>query len=292
MIADVAFDAPIAHPFSYRVPEGLTLARGQRVLAPLRGASRVGVVVDVRSSGDGEKLKPILHALEPMPLLDAQALDLVGWIAADSATSFGSTCLTLLPPPAATPISRARFEITNRDTPMPELLTGAGREARLIERIASGGATTLVVAADIDAAARWAQRLSKLGHVVRLDSGVADAERSQAWQALVAGKAALAVGTRSALLAPLPVGATLALIDEHEAAHKPPGQPRLHSRDVVLERAARARLQAALTSATPSVETWWRADSGRARLVSGDVAPWPMVQIADTRGILKVEPLT
>src|SRR5215813_12645189 len=174
MIADVAFDAPITHPFSYRVPEGLTLARGQRVLAPLRGASRVGVVVDV-TPAEGEKLKPILRVLEPMPLLDACALDLVGWIPADCATSFGSTCLTLLPPPAPTPISRATFEATNREPSIPQLLIGAGREARLMERIAGDGATTLVLAADIDGAARWAQRLGKLGHVVRLDSGVADA---------------------------------------------------------------------------------------------------------------------
>src|SRR5262249_30427505 len=163
--------------------------------------------------------------LEPMPLLDARALDLVGWIAADSATSFGSTCLTLLPPPAPTPISRATFEATNREPSIPQLLIGAGREARLMERIAGGGTTTLVLAADIDGAARWAQRLGKLGDVVRLDSGVADAERSHAWQALAAGKAVLAVGTRSALLAPLPAGAAIALIDEHEAAHKPPGAP-------------------------------------------------------------------
>src|SRR5438128_7666515 len=38
MVADVAFDAPIAHPFSYRVPEGLTVTRGQRVLASRESA--------------------------------------------------------------------------------------------------------------------------------------------------------------------------------------------------------------------------------------------------------------
>jgi len=291
MIADVAFDAPITHPFSYRVPEGLTLARGQRVLAPLRGASRVGVVVDVRSDED-ETLKPVLRALEPMPLLDAQALDLIAWVAVDSATSFGSTCLTLLPPPAPTPISRASFEATNREPSIPELLIGAGREARLIERIAGDGATTLVLAADIDGAARWAQRLGKLGHVVRLDSGVADAERSQAWQALAAGKSALAVGTRSALLAPLPAGATIALIDEHEAAHKPPGAPRMHTRDIALERTRREHLRALLTSATPSVELWWQCDSRRMRLDAPAPTPWPVVSVADTRGIAKREALT
>src|SRR5207244_2795008 len=203
MVADVAFDAPIAHPFSYRVPEGLTVTRGQRVLAPLRGASRVGVVVDVRAD-DGEKLKPILRAVEPAPVLDDATLDLVGG----------------------------------------------------------------------------------------LDSGVADAGRSQAWHALAGGQATLAVGTRSALLAPLPAGATVALIDEHEAAHKPPGAPRMHTRDIALERARRDGLRALLTSATPSVELWWQCDSGRMRLDGPPPAPWPVVSVAATRGIAKREALT
>src|SRR5207247_9700454 len=101
--------------------------------------------------------------------------------------------------------------------------------------------------------------------------------RAGGWGAAAAGDAGLGVGTRSALLAPLPAGATLGLVDEHAAAHKPPGPPRLHSRDVVLERAARDGLDVVLTSATPSVETWWRAASGRARPVPGRAAGGPRV---------------
>src|SRR5437867_13037643 len=102
MVADAPSDAPIAHPFSYRVPEGLTVTRGERVLAPLRGASRVGVVVDVRAE-DGEKLRSILSAVEPATVHDDATLDLVDWNVAYSATSLGSTCLTLMPPPTSTP---------------------------------------------------------------------------------------------------------------------------------------------------------------------------------------------
>src|SRR5205814_2170764 len=47
-----------------------------------------------------------------------------------------------------------------------------------------------------------------------------------------------------------------------------------------------------LTSATPSVEMWWRADSGRAEAVPAPPGPWPAVSPADTRGILRGEPLT
>ncbi|MEK7715007.1 MAG: primosomal protein N', partial [candidate division NC10 bacterium] len=140
--------------------------------------------------------------------------------------------------------------------------------------------------------ARWAQRLAKLGRVVRLDSGVGDDERAAAWRALGEGSARLATGTRSALLAPLRPPAMLVLLDEHEPAHKPPGPPRIHSREVVLERAERERCALLLSSATPSAEMWWRADSGRAEMAAAAPGPWPAVSLADTRGILRREPLT
>jgi primosomal protein N' (replication factor Y) len=352
-IADIVFDAPLDHPFSYRVPSGWRLRRGQRVAAPLGRAERIGIVVALRES-DGAGLKPLTRVVDEAPALDGDSLELARWIAEQSLSSLGSTLSALMPPSVSeretgsgrgwpeidgsrlrsvsereTGSGRGWPEIdgsrlrsvserenaANRGWPavdaqglrmssassradaerelfLPDVFIGAGRERRLLERVATTSTPALVIVPDVESAGRWSQRLEKYGSVARLDSGVDDQTRERAWAELSAGSARLAVGTRSALLAPLPAGATLALVDEHEAAHKPPGPPRLHSRDIVLERAARAQLRVTLTSATPSVETWWRADSGHARLVAGDSTPWPTVQIADTRGILKVEPLT
>jgi primosomal protein N' (replication factor Y) (superfamily II helicase) len=304
-VADVAFDLPLPHPFSYRVPDDCTITVGQRVVAPLGRARRTGVVVGVREGEDDARLKSLLSLVDDAPVLDAAGVDLARWIAAQSLSSPGGTLAALLPPVILEREAGLKRGWPVRDgsrlrtpsavnaggaTIKPELFVGAGRETRLLEWI--GGGPALVVVPDVEAAARWAQRLAKRGPVVRLDSGADDGERAAAWAALRAGTATLAVGTRSALLAPLPMGATLALVDEHEAAHKPPGPPRLHSRDIVLERATRERLRAILTSATPSVEMWWRADSGRAELGHIDPGPWPVTQVADTRRILRREPLT
>jgi len=293
MIADVAFDAPVAHPFSYLVPEGWTLAPGQRVLAPLRGAQRVGMVVALRA-GDDASLKPLGRVADPEPVLSPTQLDLVGWISAESLSSIGSTCAALLPPPArsGSGSSPARRSPRPSPAPKPELFTGAGRETRALERIERTDGTVLVLAPDVETSARWAQRLAKLGPAVRLDSGVGDEARAAAWRALGEGTARLATGTRSALLAPLVAPTTLVLVDEHEAAHRPPGHPRIHAREVVLERARREGAQVLLTSATPSVETWWRADAGRFTAATAPPGPWPAVALADTRGILRREPLT
>src|SRR5204863_5598849 len=113
--------------------------------------------------------------------------------------------------------------------PAPLVLSGSGRERRLLDLVAAAPAA-LVITADVESAGRWTQRLEKLDRVARLDSGAPDAERAEAWVTIASGRGRLAVGTRSALLLPLPADALVALVDEHGATRKPPGPPRPHSR--------------------------------------------------------------
>jgi primosomal protein N' (replication factor Y) len=288
-IADIVFDVPVPHPFSYLIPDETAVAPGQRVRAPLHGGPRVGLVVGVRE-GVGTGLKALTSPVDAAPVLSAAQLDLARWIAAQSLSTLGSTCAALIPPGGNGAAPQAR---TPAHTPeRARVLVGHGRERRLLETIVAAAGPSLVLVPDLDAAARWAARLGKAGPVERLDSGADDAERAAAWRALVAGRARFVVGTRSALLAPLAAGGILALVDEHEAAHKPPGAPRIHPRDVVFERARREPFTPILTSATPSVETWWRADAGRLQLDTAAAGPWPAVSVADTRGILRREPIT
>jgi len=290
-VADVVFDTPVAHPFSYVVPEGWHVTAGQRVFASLKGARRAGVVLAVRAQ-NGRGLKP-LAAVAAAPALTTAQLDLARWIASQSLSSLGSTCAAILPPPDP---SRERATAdtgsARADHGVPELLLGGGREQRLLELLAARGG--LVLVPDVESARRWSTRVAArggAGSVVRLDSGVDEGDRARAWAALAAGDARGAIGTRSALLAPVGVG-VLAVVDEHEAAHKPPGPPRLHTRDIALERGRRDSVPVVLTSATPSVEVWWRTTTGRIATTPPRSTPWPAVTIADTRGILRREALT
>jgi primosomal protein N' (replication factor Y) len=290
LIADVVFDLPLHRPFSYLVPPGQRLSRGQRISAPLHGRQRVGLVVELRE-GDAMGLKPIQRALEPVPILSSAALALGRWAAAESLSSLGSTLLSLLPPlpraGSAEPVAPAA-EPHRGAAPLPELWVGSQREARLAEALAGGAEAALVIVPDRESAARWARRLD----AARLDSGAPDADRRAAWFAAARGRARVVVGTRSALLAPLPAPASVALLDEHDAAHKPPGAPRLHSRELLRERARLEGSRLLLLSPTPSVESWWRADSGRFLRPAPEPGPWPEILTADTRGILRHHPLT
>jgi primosomal protein N' (replication factor Y) (superfamily II helicase) len=296
MIASVAFDAPIGHPFSYRVPPGVTVVPGQRVRAPLGRAPRVGLVLAVQE-GAGERLKPLQSVVDAAPSISDPELDLVRWIAAESFSSIGSTALAFLPPPLGRPAGDGRT-VTSIDSslaqadPATELFVGSGRERALLDRVAHADGSVLVVTADVEAATRWAQRLGKMRPVARLDSGVTDGERAAAWDDVRNGRASMVVGTRSALLVPLPSPAQFALIDEHDPAHRPPGHPRIHSREILVERARRQTGRLLMTAGTPSVEMWHASSIGAAKILTGEPAPWPSVSIADTRGILRREPLT
>jgi primosomal protein N' (replication factor Y) len=288
VLADVAFDLRLGRSFTYRVPEGLTVVPGQRVLAPLARRDRVGVIIALRD-GDDASLKPLARAVEPLAVLSRAMLELARWAAEESASPLGPTVAAMLPPL----LRRGRPEaVAPPPEPRPgtaapgELWMDGDREDRLVERLEPGPA--LVVAPDVESAARWARRLD----AARLDSGVPGAERRAAWFAAAAGRARVVVGTRSSLLVPLPPAATIALLDEHDAAHKPPGAPRLHSRDLLQRRAVIEGSALVLCSATPSVETWWRSESGGLRRLPVTRQPWPEIVTVDGRVILRTHPLT
>jgi len=292
VIAEVVFDLPLDHPFSYLVPDTLILTPGQRVSAPLGGrGTRVGVVVALRE-GDASGLRPIERVVEPAPILSAGGLALGRWIADESLSSWGSTLLALLPAPPrskrsealAPPFEPARGGAAHR----PELWTDATREERLAAALGETPGGALVIAPDTESAARWARRLD----AARLDSGAGPAERRASWFAAARGRARIVVGTRGALLVPLPPPATLVLLDEQDPSHKPPGPPRLHSRDILLRRAAIDGSRLVMLAGAPSAEAWQKSTAGTVARVACGPAPWPEVIAADTRGILHNHPLT
>ncbi len=297
MIVDVVFDLPVPRPFSYSVPPDLRVSPGQRVRAPLQRQARVGLVVEVRE-GDEKGLKPLLGVVETAPILSPSRLALTRWIAAESWSSWGSTISALLPPPprGLAPVPAPPAEWKERASERPLLLIGGDRERRLLARLGEEAERrgVLVVAPEIDEAGAWADRLRAALRVpvARLDSGIPDRERWTAWMALAQGAVRVGVGTRSALLAPVPSPATLVLLDEHDPAHKPPGAPRIHSREVMLERARREGSRLYLTGATPSVEAWWRSEEGELQRLDEGPTPWPEVSVVDVRGSLRTEPLS
>jgi primosomal protein N' (replication factor Y) len=82
------------------------------------------------------------------------------------------------------------------------------------------------------------------------------------------------------------------LLDEQDPAHKPPGPPRLHSRNILLRRAALDGSRLIMLAGAPSAEVWQKSVAGTVTRVANGPAPWPEVIASDTRGILRNHPLT
>src|SRR5262249_25912372 len=94
-------------------------------------------------------------------------------------------------------------------------------------------------------------------------SGLSDGERHDQWQRIRRGDVDVVVGTRSAVFAPIERLGLIVVDEEHDGSYKQEEIPRYNGRDVAIVRAQRAGALVVLGSATPSMETYHNAISGR-----------------------------
>src|SRR5437867_3002116 len=106
--------------------------------------------------------------------------------------------------------------------------------------------------------------------VAVLHSALSDGERYGAWLALRRGGARSAVGAGSAVFAPVRNLGAIIVDEEHETSYKQGETPRYHAREVAIVRAREQKGGAivVLGSATPSLESWVNAKSGKFQLLS------------------------
>ncbi len=154
-------------------------------------------------------------------------------------------------------------------------VTGSGKtEVYLcaIERALAGraGAQALLLVPEINLTpqlhARLCARLPQYC-VISLHSGLAPRERALAWMQAHEGKAQIVLGTRTAVFASLPGLALLIVDEEHDASFKSHGGVPFSARDLAVKRAQIEAIPVVLGSATPSLETWHLAQSGRYRML-------------------------
>ena len=171
-------------------------------------------------------------------------------------------------------------------------VTGSGKTLvyiELIRRALEGGGGAIVLVPEIaltpQTVGRFRQAFGDL--VAVLHSGLSDGERYDAWRLLRSGEKRIAVGARSAVFAPVAVPRTIVIDEEHDGSYKQSETPRYNARDVAVVRARRAGAICLLGSATPSLESWLNARSGKYTLlelpdrVGGGVLP--EVRVVDLR---------
>jgi primosomal protein N' (replication factor Y) len=147
-------------------------------------------------------------------------------------------------------------------------VTGSGKTEvyiHLLEKVLAMGRQALVLVPEIGLTPQLLRRLERrLGlKPAVIHSGLGPAARLEAWQAARSGRAALIVGTRSALFTPLPRPGIIVLDEEHDASFKQQEGFRYSARDVAVKRASDLGIPVVLGSATPSLESFNNAIDGR-----------------------------
>jgi primosomal protein N' (replication factor Y) len=173
-------------------------------------------------------------------------------------------------------------------------VTGSGKTEvylRLTERVLAAGRQALWMVPEIGLVPQALRRLRARfdAHVAVLHSNLADGDRARAWLDAHSGTAAIVLGTRSAVFAPLPRPGLIVVDEEHDTSYKQQDGFRYHARDFALMRAQSLGVPIVLGSATPSLETLANVEAGRYRSVAlrhrvRSRPPSP-VHVLDLRGL-------
>jgi primosomal protein N' (replication factor Y) len=171
-------------------------------------------------------------------------------------------------------------------------VTGSGKTEvylRAIDEVRKAGRGALLLVPEIALTPQLVARFrARFGDdIAVLHSGLTARQRDDAWQALRRGGVQVAIGARSALFAPIANLGLIVVDEEHDPSFKQDEGFRYHARDMALLRAQYAGAVCVLGSATPSVETYHRANEGRIQLLSlptrATGATLPDVEIVDLR---------
>ena len=147
-------------------------------------------------------------------------------------------------------------------------VTGSGKTSvflKLIERAVPDGKGIIVMVPEISLTPQFvAQFASRFGEKIAVfHSALSLGERLDAYKRVKKGLAQIVIGTRSAVFAPFEDLGLIIMDEEQEYSYKSESAPRYHAREIAMFRCSQNNGLLVLSSATPSVETYYYAKSGR-----------------------------
>lgn len=172
--------------------------------------------------------------------------------------------------------------------------TGSGKTAVFLNWLASiledESAQALLLVPEINLTPQLERRINAYfpdKKMAVLHSGVSEKKRGIAWYEAMTGKAQIILGTRLAALTPMPNLRVIVVDEEHDPSYKQQDGTRYSARDLAIWRAHDQKIPILLSSATPSLETWLAAQSGRYENIRLDQraqgASLPSVHLINTR---------
>jgi len=180
----------------------------------------------------------------------------------------------------------------NAETLLLHGVTGSGKTEvylRCIESCLALGKEAIVLVPEISltpqTVGRFRARFSD--QIAVIHSRLSAGERFDEWRRIRLGHAKVAVGARSAVFAPFEHLGLIIIDEEHEGSYQSEITPRYHAAEIAAHRSLSCRAPLLLGSATPSLLTYFRAESGRYRLLELPERvmerPMPDVEVIDMR---------
>jgi primosomal protein N' (replication factor Y) len=299
----VALDVPLPKLFEYSLPEGIDARAGDRVAVRFGAQQKIGVVIEENARAElaAERIKPISSLRDDAPRLPDEWLALMRFLSSYYQRPLGETVIGALPPRLRSPKPLPKKVLQAKSAPagarfMPghELLpaqkqiiervaaafggfrafllhgvTGSGKTEvylHLAAKALAAGRQALILVPEISLTPQLAGRFREAfpeANLALLHSGLEDIARTGAWLAAARGEAGIVLGTRLAMLAPLPKLALVVVDEEHDASFKQHEGLRYSARDASVYLAKLAGCPVVLGTATPSLETWHNAAQGR-----------------------------
>ena len=324
----MAVGVPLAKLFEYALPDGMSVQVGDRVVVPLGARRQIGVVLETQAESvlPPERMKPIAAVRDDAPRLSAEWLELMRFLSAYYQRPLGETIVSALPPRlrSVKPLPRKALvapqsRASARFVPTHELraeqqdavqriarsssqfeafllhgVTGSGKTEvylHLIAGVIERGGQALVLVPEISLTPQLEERFRHAFPEARLavmHSGLEDIARTAAWLQAARGEAAIVLGTRLALLAPLPKLGLVVVDEEHDPSFKQQEGLRYSARDAAVYLARLVGCPVILGTATPSLETWhnWRSGRYQRLELSERASPGarlPVIRVVDTR---------
>lgn len=148
--------------------------------------------------------------------------------------------------------------------------TGSGKTAVFLNWLSAAlkddDAQALILVPEINLTPQLERRVRSYfpeKKVVVLHSGLSEKKRGLEWYEAITGEAQIILGTRLAALTPIPNLRAIVVDEEHDSSYKQQDGIRYSARDLAIWRAHDLGIPILLSSATPSLETWIAAQSGR-----------------------------
>ena len=328
--AKIVIDAVIGSgnsEFDYAVPDEMRVEPGARVLVPFGKTETEGFVLKLTDTTDvpPEKVRPVTRVMDDFVAVKPEFLKILDGVCnkfklrkIDVVRLFAPSVLrgrkTARRVKRAAPRSieskhAKEVVLTLQQQAAVEAIvdgaaqtfvlhgvTGSGKTEvymRVIERFYNQGKSAIMLVPEIgltpQVLATFRARFG--GTVAMLHSGLTAGQRYDEWLRLHSGEARIAIGARSAVFAPLENLGVIIIDEEHDTSYYSESNPRFFTHDIARQRCEFNACPLVLGSATPSVETYYKAAKGEYKLLTLDKRvcdlQMPQIELVDMSAELR-----